>query len=186
MKEFADPSQHLRNVLCHRDSWNGNIFWEYDKESQEPVGCRMVDFQLMRYSPPALDVLNFLYNNFDDRRRRDQEIPELLKYYHNSLRMELKRLKLPEDLITVEEFQEDCQKALLPVLTLKAICVPLLKLPQGWAAQMRAGEPEKFDGYMNSDRTEMFERVSETDSSYRDKILLPIQEIMEYFDFKPQ
>ncbi|XP_073822387.1 uncharacterized protein [Musca autumnalis] len=184
MEEFSNPSATQRNVFCHRDSWNSNIFWKYDPASQEPLECRIVDFQLTRYSPPAIDVLNFLYNNFENSHRRDKEVPELLKYYHNALRHELKRLNLAEDLIPQKEFEEDCRRALLPVLTLRAICVPLFNLPSGWASHMRATEPKTFDGYMNSERTEMFERVSKIDPTYMDKILFPIQEIMEYFNFK--
>ncbi|XP_073821535.1 uncharacterized protein [Musca autumnalis] len=184
MEEFATASTTQRNVLCHRDAWNSNFLWKYDPASQQPLECRLIDFQLTCYSPPGIDVLNFLYNNFENSQRRDREVPELLKYYHNSLRDELKRLNLPEDLISPKEFEENCRRALLPVLTLRAICVPLFSLPNGWASHIRATEQKKFDDYMNSERTEMFERVSKIDPTYMDKILFPIQEILEYFNFR--
>ncbi|XP_061399000.1 uncharacterized protein LOC133334684 [Musca vetustissima] len=177
MEQFANASTTLRNVLCHRDSWNSNIFWKFNPDTNEPLECRIVDFQLTRYSPPAIDVLNFLYNNFETSERRDKEVPELLKYYYSTLKEELKQLDLPEDLIPQQEFDEDCRKALLPVLTLRAICVPLFNLPKGWASHMRATEPKKFDEYMNSERTEMFERVSKLDPTYVEKILFPVQTV---------
>uniref|UniRef100_A0A1I8NXU0 CHK kinase-like domain-containing protein n=1 Tax=Stomoxys calcitrans TaxID=35570 RepID=A0A1I8NXU0_STOCA len=184
LEEYVNPSKTLRNVLCHRDSWTCNIFWEYNQETQELIGCRIIDFQLMRYSPPAIDVLNFLYNTYHDPVLREKEIPQHLKYYRMAFRQELKRLELPEDIIPDKEFEEDCQRALLPIRVLRAICVPLMKLPHGWADMMRATNPKTFDIYMNSDRREMFERISSMDSTYRAKILYPVQEIMEYFGFK--
>ncbi|XP_065357579.1 uncharacterized protein LOC135951785 [Calliphora vicina] len=185
MEDFTKPSQTLRNVLCHRDSWDRNIFWELDASSK-PIACRIVDFQLTRYSPPAIDVLYFLYNNFESPQQRSKLLKDLLLYYHQSLREALKRLDLSVDLITQTEFDQDCQRALLPVLTLRAICEPLMKLPKGWSQTMRDTEPATFDCYMNTDRTEMFSRVSAIDSSYMDKVLLPVQELLEYFEFKPK
>ncbi|XP_023303362.2 uncharacterized protein LOC111685338 [Lucilia cuprina] len=185
MEDFTKPSHTLRNVLCHRDSWDRNIFWELDAHNQ-PIACRMVDFQLTRYSPPAIDVLYFLYNNFESPQQRSKLLKDLLSYYHQTLREAFKRMALPEDLITEAEFNQDCQRALLPVLTLRAICEPLMKLPNGFSQTMRETEPETFDCYMNSDRTEMFSRVSAIDSTYMDKVLLPVQELLEYFDLQPK
>lgn len=184
MEDFTKPSQTLRNVFCHRDSWDRNIFWELN-EQNEPVACRIVDFQLTRYSPPAIDVLYFLYNNFESPQRRSILLPQLLQYYFQHLKENIRLLDLPSNLITQDDFNYDCQRALLPVLTLRAICEPLMALPAGWSQTMRKQEPETIDKYMNSDRTEMFERVSAIDPSYMDKVLLPVQELLEYFDFKP-
>lgn len=183
MEEYTKPSETLHNVFCHRDSWDRNIFWELN-EQNEPIACRIVDFQLTRYSPPAIDVLYFLYNTFESPEQRSKLLKDQLKVYCQYLRKQLKLLELPDDLITQEEFDEDCQKALLPVLTLKAICEPLMKLPEGWSQTMREQEPENFDRYMNIDRTEMFARVAAIDSSYMDKVLLPVQELLEYFNLK--
>lgn len=185
MEDATKPSSTLRNVLCHRDSWDRNIFWEYNT-SNEPTACRIVDFQLTRYSPPAIDVLFFLYNNFESPQQRSELLNDLLTYYHESLKAALNAKGLAENLITKEDFDKDCQRALFPVLTLRAICEPLIKLPKGWSQNMRETEPKIFDYYMNTDRSEMFSRVSEIDSSYMDKVLLPIQEIMEYFKFEPK
>ncbi|XP_075150303.1 uncharacterized protein LOC142224415 [Haematobia irritans] len=189
LEEFSKPSNSLRNVLCHRDSWNSNIFWEYDTNNnqEDPIGCRIVDFQLMRYSPPAIDVLNFLYNSYQDSKKRDQEIPGHLQSYRSYFSKEIQRLQLPEEYsISAKEFNMDCQRALLPVLVLRAICVPLMKLPSGWADKMRAIEPENFDIYMNDDRREMFERVSQIDAAYREKIILPVEEVLKYFGYEAQ
>ena len=185
IQDYTEPSATLRNVLCHRDSWDRNIFWELSS-SEEPVACRIVDFQLTRYSPPAIDVLFFLYNNIESPLQRSILLKNLLAHYHQSLKAAFKRLDLPEDSITKEEFQTDCQRALLPVLILRAICEPLMKLPTGWARTVRATEQENFDRYMNLDRTEMIERVSKIDATYMEKVLFTVQEIMEYFDMKPK
>ncbi|TMW50695.1 hypothetical protein DOY81_004219 [Sarcophaga bullata] len=185
IQDYTEPSATLRNVFCHRDSWDRNIFWELNS-SGEPVACRIVDFQLTRYSPPAIDVLFFLYNNIESPLKRSKLLKDLLTHYHQSLKAALKRKNLPENLITEDEFQIDCQRALLPVLVLRAICEPLMKLPKGWAQTVRFAEQENFDRYMNVDRTEMIERVAKIDATYLEKVLFTVQEIMEYFDLKPK
>ncbi|KAM7353570.1 uncharacterized protein ACRADG_005576 [Cochliomyia hominivorax] len=185
IEDFTKPSDKLHNVFCHRDSWDRNIFWELNADN-ELIACRIVDFQLTRYSPPAIDVLYFLYNSFESPQERTKLLKDLLQFYFNALKENLKRLELPENLITPEEFQQDCQRALLPVLTVRGICEPLMKLPEGWSQTMRQKEPETFDRYMNSDRSDMFARVAAEDPTYMDKVYLAIQELLEYFNLKPK
>ncbi|KAM7352920.1 uncharacterized protein ACRADG_005255 [Cochliomyia hominivorax] len=185
IEDFTRPSEKLHNVFCHRDSWDRNIFWELNKDN-EPIACRIVDFGISRYSPPAIDVLYFLYNSIESSQERTKLLKDLLQFYFNALKENLKRLELPEDLITPEEFQQDCQRALLPVLTIKSICEPIIQLPEGWSQTIREQEPETFNRYMNLDRNDMFARVASEDPTYMDKIYLPLQELLEYFNFEPK
>lgn len=56
LEKLTLPSFTYRNVLSHADLWKNNALF---KESQ----CVLVDFQLARYAPPALDVLITIYMN---------------------------------------------------------------------------------------------------------------------------
>ncbi|XP_037958903.1 uncharacterized protein LOC119688296 [Teleopsis dalmanni] len=175
---LTEPSKKFHNVLCHRDSWEHNIFYTYN-EQKEPIDCRIVDFQLTRYSPPAIDVLFFIYatTTFEER---EKTCNTYLEYYHESLRASLRNLNLSEDLITMEEFQQDCKRARFPVLILHSISEPLIKMPKGVSNKMRAEEQEKFDYYMNTKRDELFLRVIEMEPTYRKTILQPVEELLNY------
>uniref|UniRef100_A0A1A9WZU8 CHK domain-containing protein n=1 Tax=Glossina brevipalpis TaxID=37001 RepID=A0A1A9WZU8_9MUSC len=187
LEEFINASASTQNVFCHRDVWGENIFFQYDeKYTNEAIGCRIVDFSSARYCPPAIDVLYFLYNNLPLNAERCELLKILLDFYYNSLSGLARNMHLKLETYTRKHFDEDCQRALLPVLVQRAICEPLMKLPEGWAQKMRREESETYDYYMNVDRTEMFLRVSQLDENYEDLILKPIQEIMTYFGFKGQ
>ncbi|KAL9930925.1 uncharacterized protein ACN427_000159 [Glossina fuscipes fuscipes] len=188
LDEFINASSSLQNVFCHRDVWGENIFFQYDdKCTSEPITCLLVDFSSARYCPPAIDILYFLYNNLSSNvEERVELLKILLDFYYKSLSEFARNLNLNLDTYTCKHFDEDCQRALLPVLVQRAICEPLMKLPEGWAQKMRDEESATYDHYMNVDRTEMFLRVSQLDKNYWNLILKPIQEIMEYFGFQGQ
>ncbi|KAH8377834.1 hypothetical protein KR093_007294, partial [Drosophila rubida] len=58
--ELCKASQTRLNVTVHGDLWANNILFQYDKCDQTPLQCRFVDFQLLRYAPPAMDLATML------------------------------------------------------------------------------------------------------------------------------
>ncbi|XP_046427244.1 uncharacterized protein LOC124305789 isoform X2 [Neodiprion virginianus] len=55
--EANKPSRSLQNVVSHSDPWSNNFMFNKDK----PPLCYVVDFQLVRYSPPGYDIAMLLY-----------------------------------------------------------------------------------------------------------------------------
>ncbi|KAH8377201.1 hypothetical protein KR093_004060 [Drosophila rubida] len=179
-QQLATPASSFRNVLCHRDTWDRNIFFGFAQAADSlPQSCCIVDFQLAKYCSPLLDVLFLLYIVPTARQRR-QIYDDCLEHYYNSLQLELKRLGLSTDLISRADFQAECRRIRPAALTMWALTEPQTKVSAHISNRMRAEEPEKFDYYLNCDRSEFYLRVMQLQPGYEEKIMLPIEELVDY------
>ncbi|XP_030382955.1 uncharacterized protein LOC115630503 [Scaptodrosophila lebanonensis] len=178
-EEIAGPSKTLRNVLCHRDTWDRNIFFKFAKDSSIPDTCCFVDFQLTTYSPPTLDVLFMLYIIPTAGMRR-QIYDACLEHYFQCLQSQFARLQIAADTMSRQDFLEHCKIARVAALILWALCEPLLKMPEGLSKKFRTEEPDRFDFYLNSDRSGLLERVMELHPEYKSAVMAPIGELLEY------
>ncbi|XP_022224502.2 uncharacterized protein LOC111075491 [Drosophila obscura] len=180
-EQLVTPSLTIRNVLCHRDTWDRNIFFRFgsDRYSALPSACCIVDFQLSKYCSPTLDVLFLLYIVAPASVR--QEIyDECLDHYHIALQSHLTRLGLDEELISRENFLRECQRTRLAALIIWALTEPQTKMSASISNRLRSEEPEKFDYYLNTDRSEMLLRVMQLQPGYEQTIMSPIQELVDY------
>ncbi|KAG7202076.1 hypothetical protein KM043_004750 [Ampulex compressa] len=74
------PSSSKANVISHGDLWGNNFMFTDDEKPK----CLLVDFQLMRYSPLAHDVMQFLYL-CTERSFREIWEESLVKHYYAEL-----------------------------------------------------------------------------------------------------
>ncbi|XP_044268167.1 uncharacterized protein LOC123013603 [Tribolium madens] len=65
------PSSCYRNVLNHGDLWTNNIMVRFD--GTKPIDCQYVDYQCIRYCPPAHDYLSVLHLTTDRANRMKHE-----------------------------------------------------------------------------------------------------------------
>lgn len=100
---------HTRNqnsVINHGDCWMPNFLFRYDSAGV-PVATKMIDFQLARYSSPALDISFFVYS-CTSQQLRDEHYEDLLKAYHNSLSDMLRDLgSNPDELFSYSDLQKE-------------------------------------------------------------------------------
>ncbi|XP_039501196.1 uncharacterized protein LOC120457765 [Drosophila santomea] len=179
-EELVAPSKDTRNVLCHRDTWDRNILFHFDNESSIlPNACCIVDFQLAQYCSPTLDVLFLLYIVASAEVRR-AIYDECLKHYYKCLQHHLGRLGLNKDLITENDFRKECQRTRLAALLIWALTEPQTKMSPSISNRLRSEEPEKFDYYLNCDRSELLLRVIEIQPGYEETIMTPIRELVDY------
>lgn len=100
--DIVEPSKRFRNVCCHGDLWLKNSMFRY--ENSFPSECKIIDFQLMKYNPPAFDVLKIIYQ-FTTAEMRKFYFEDLLNYYYDNVRMELTLAKLdPDKVFSRDEF----------------------------------------------------------------------------------
>ncbi|XP_066995550.1 uncharacterized protein [Anabrus simplex] len=107
--ELVKPSKKYRNVLCHADMWSNNILCRYG-ENRNPIDAILVDFQLIRYSPPTQDIFNFLYL-MTRRAFREAHLKEFLSVYYRTLSEELRLHHLdPEKILPWSELLDSCEE----------------------------------------------------------------------------
>ena len=177
---LANTSDKFRNVFCHRDAWDRNILFKYDSITGKPINCVFVDYQLSRYSPPAVDVLFTLYLNTNQQLRSELMAPAL-RYYHSCLMEKIEESGIPTtELLNWQQFEESCNYVKFIVIVLKAICAPLTHLPTDWSEHIRMNDPKKFNYYMTCNRDEMILNLMEKYENYKSIILESVAEVVDY------
>lgn len=63
--DLSKPSCKYRNVVCHGDPWPSNFMYKYDTDGRVR-DVVIVDFQVSRIAPPALEIQQFIELTFGD------------------------------------------------------------------------------------------------------------------------
>ncbi|XP_076295351.1 uncharacterized protein LOC143216316 [Lasioglossum baleicum] len=109
MPELVIPSSKHRNVICHGDIWANNIMFRTDSSSGRVAGCYIIDYQFIRYNPPAFDFLLCLYLN-TDRACRSAHFTSFLDLYCDTMAAELASEGLNmEECLSRAEFVQSCK-----------------------------------------------------------------------------
>ncbi|XP_075157004.1 pinkman [Haematobia irritans] len=77
------------SVVCHGDCWSNNILFKYEKGKL--VDARLLDWQIMRYASPIVDIMYFLMS-CTTRDFRLQHFNEMLNIYHAASAKHIERL----------------------------------------------------------------------------------------------
>ncbi|KAJ9583827.1 hypothetical protein L9F63_021830 [Diploptera punctata] len=109
MKEQITPKQNSLNVLNHGDCWVNNMMFHYSPNSGEVDGIRFIDFQLSRFSSPALDLQYFIYTSPNED-VRSQKTDYLIEVYHKELCEYLKMMGQHDKLISLEELKKEFEE----------------------------------------------------------------------------
>lgn len=75
------------NVICHGDVWRNNLMFR-------PDDCILVDYQLLRYTSPGVDLAMFVYLNCSPELRKISEL-EMIKHYYCCFSKACGKLKIP-------------------------------------------------------------------------------------------
>lgn len=102
-----EQSDQTRKTILHGDLWSNNFMYDYQDKS--PISSKLIDYQIVKYGPPSLDVLQFIFTNTRSRFR--QEFSEdLIEYYYTTLSGILTSKGLDISVILPkEEFQNVCE-----------------------------------------------------------------------------
>ncbi|XP_075978326.1 uncharacterized protein LOC142978003 [Anticarsia gemmatalis] len=141
------------NILNHKDLWVNNIMFKY--ENGVPINAVLVDYQCLRYGPPAFDLMIFIYLT-TDRKFREEREKDILDYYYSIFVENLsddskKRLEgLGYD---KDNFLEWCEKARMFGLVETLAIHPYILLDPK-TAEATFDDPETYDKYLYEDRSE--------------------------------
>jgi hypothetical protein len=89
MVEIMKPAAGSLSVLNHGDCWVNNMMFHYCPFTGEADQVRFLDFQLSRYTSPALDLQYFMYTSPREDVRyeyTDHLLEEYLKELHHTLK----------------------------------------------------------------------------------------------------
>ncbi|KAL1505595.1 hypothetical protein ABEB36_005124 [Hypothenemus hampei] len=95
-------------TLTNCDAWTNNLLIKY--EDGKPVHCVLVDFQVLNYGTPHIDVIFFLLSSLLYE-KLEENIDHLLDYYYEQLLLNLKELKMDINIFSRDSFDEETKIA---------------------------------------------------------------------------
>ncbi|XP_053609643.1 uncharacterized protein LOC128674776 [Plodia interpunctella] len=176
VQEYGDTL----NTLIHKDLWMNNIMFRYEKGV--PVNAILIDYQLMRYAPPAFDLMIFVYLITTRRFREKYEKRILLHYFSEFIGNLEYCTKKRLDLLCYDEaeFIRWCEKARLFGVMFALMNFPYV-LMDSKSAQKTFDDPATYQKYFAVDRTEPVVAYCHENNLYRERQLEACEEFVERY-----
>ncbi|XP_023289041.1 uncharacterized protein LOC105696161 [Orussus abietinus] len=185
MSHLLSPSAKYRNVICHRDIWANNLMFKYGADGN-PQGCCLIDFQLFRYSPPAIDVELSLHVN-TDRRTRDEYYDNFIRIYYTELTEALAEEGLDEKhCLPWEIFKETRQFAKNVALVFTLLCLPIMLIGSGELKSCFDGPPEVLEDFIyRSGKANLMSYQFATIKPYQERMIECVLEVWQRLPDEP-
>ncbi len=187
MKDFVKPSSKYRNVFSHGDLWANNLLFTYatftngmDINDRIPVAAMLVDFQLARYAPPALDLMVMLTITSTCAFRK-QYLTRLCDAYYDHLKFELKNHSIEiECEYPRQQFDESCKFYRMVGLMESCLFSHLTLLP-GDLLLTATNDPEKRSTFMMKSKTDVCLEAFNNDDNYRNRMTDMLIELVDQY-----
>lgn len=150
--ELVKPSDKHRNIICHGDLWGNNFMYADDSPL---LKCILIDFQLCRYIPLAMDLLQFFHLNSTRKFRAEHEV-ELVKFYHSELEKTIKNNDLTNSakVPSLDEIFAAMKDLRVYGLALATFYLPLILLDPQSRAEC-TNDSADYNEYIFVDRTDV-------------------------------
>lgn len=180
---LAENTDQFRSVVVHRDLWMNNIMFKYDQTQErryEPIDCIIIDFQLARYLPPAVDYLSALYL-LTDHEHRTQFSEKYAEYYYNSLHQKLTTLGLNgSSVLSREQFQATLSRYRLLGLVWAGVLHGFVNFPKGVLEKLHQEDPETYTRISMENRDDFIIKFYDKDDFFRDRLNDIVTELLQY------
>ncbi|XP_076270087.1 uncharacterized protein LOC143202436 [Rhynchophorus ferrugineus] len=168
-------SEKYRNAFCHGDIWSSNILFSYNHDGQ-PTDCKLVDFQLTRYCPPAQDLLAHIYVT-TRKITRTLYMESLLDEYYEDMSRIIHSFSLDiEKILPKKDFLDSCR-----YMKSQAICQALLYVPINTITDRQElfTNPDLFEATIMTSRNEFIERMIKKYESYGENLKELVEDLYE-------
>lgn len=172
------------NVICHRDLWRNNVMFKFGKDQNGDVDFHvpqeavLIDFQIARYLPPAVDVLMllFLLQRNNDRKERYKDH---LDHYYSCLKDALGNFDMViERIFPLEELWRTCEYFQLLGAVLKGVFLPMTHLPAGVIDEIHK-DADKYRKFIAVDRSDTILHYIDTDKYFGEWMVEAVEELIE-------
>lgn len=182
---LSDSSSKYRNVICHRDLWNNNIMFRYSKAEDgrlEPSDCQLVDFQAIRYQPPAGDVMLLLCCNLDPK-DREENLDTFLSFYYKELKKILSAYNFEiSNIIPKIEFMISAEEQRQWGLVVCACLIPQFWLNDDFITDTFTDNAQ-FDEILSKNKGQFIKKMMENNFDYKQKVMEIFEEIADRYCF---
>ncbi|KAK7794870.1 hypothetical protein R5R35_013587 [Gryllus longicercus] len=170
-------SEKFRNVVCHGDLWASNILFRYGHDKR-PESVRLIDYQILRYAPPATDIVVFLFTT-TNREFRKRHVNNLLKVYYEEFSWELQNNGLSaNELLSFEELQRSFEFYLGAGRATAAMYYEMI-LMDTETKQSLFASAEKYARFFSINRSAEVLECFRKDEIYRCRVQESIDEVIE-------
>lgn len=122
------------NVFCHNDLWTPNVLVKFDS-SEKIEDILFVDFQLVYFGSPGIDLNFFCYGSLSEE-TRTSSMKKLVRNYHETLSQTLSKLGYKKKIPTLHDIHVEILKTGFNGVYAAIAEVPLLIIEQSDNLQM--------------------------------------------------
>ncbi|XP_046427243.1 uncharacterized protein LOC124305789 isoform X1 [Neodiprion virginianus] len=172
--EANKPSRSLQNVVSHSDPWSNNFMFNKDK----PPLCYVVDFQLVRYSPPGYDIAMLLYLTASQK-LREVRGEAMVSHYYSTLCETLAMYDPPIEPPSFSDIVKGMEEQKLGALVTAMIYLPTVLLDGALGATVM-NNPVTYAKYVYNDRRDVVLSNMKRDTMYDSRIKEVVTELHEF------
>lgn len=174
------PMPHIPHVLCHRDLWRNNLMFRFhNNDLNSPSDCLLIDFQISRYFPLALDVMICCLLPSYDITYADVE--ECIKFYYQQLSTELLHHNVNiESILSFTDFVSACEHFKLMPLLMQPMFATLTSLSAEYLQNVFETDQKLYTMLLHDNRDPLIFEFMEKDEYYRQTMLKSTERLVEY------
>lgn len=167
------PEKGSCNVICHGDLWKNNLMFD----DSNPPQCILVDFQILRYASPVLDLGMLLFLNTTPEYRKDSEY-NMFKHYYSAFSDTLLGSNFKIDIPPYETILKDYQNKRLVGMAYGALYLPVIYLrPEDLGKIMN--DPAALEKWLFQNRIDLIRTTIEINPAYENQMKSIIDEMFE-------
>ncbi|XP_055592170.1 uncharacterized protein LOC129743944 [Uranotaenia lowii] len=184
---LVQPADSYQSVIIHRDLWFNNMMFRFAQSSSQdtvdytkPLDCVLIDFQVSRYLPPAIDFLCTLHL-LTMKHHRDELFHTYVEHYYQSLTEKLKNLNLSiVKILPKEQFLETLDHYRLVGLLWSGVLLAYVNLPDGYIADLHQRDPVAYHEFGLISRDKVILENIRKEGYFRTRLLDAVDETVEY------